>query len=156
LTLDADIRRLNSPFDQRRVSIRARSDTVFKKIFLLMLAVLLFIPLAACRKKEEAIDISALIGDQTAFNFGELETFDTDYDGYIDSLVYTLERQELAEDLFLDRSIQYTESEDVFTGELVLEFENTGDESITYSHTEIIPKSFAESVDDLEFSAPPR
>ena len=128
---------------------------MFKKIFLLMLAVLLVIPLAGCRKKEEAIDISALIDDQTAFNFGELETFDTDYDGYIDSLVYTLERQELAEDLFLDRTIQYTESEDVFTGELVLEFENTGDESTTYSHIEIIPKSFAESVEDLEFSVPP-
>jgi hypothetical protein len=128
---------------------------MFKKILLLMLAALLVIPLAGCRKKEEAIDISALIDDHTAFNFGELETFDTDYDGYIDNLVYTLERQELAEDLFLDRTIQYTESEDVFTGELVLEFENTGDESTTYSHTEIIPKSFAESVEDLEFSVPP-
>jgi len=128
---------------------------MFKKIVLLLMATVLFIPFIGCRKKEEVIDINELLGEHPAFEFGEFEAFDSDNDGFIDNLVYTFEKQEVAEDLFLDKTLQYTEDNDVFTGELVLEFENTGDEPIAYSHTEIIPKSFAESVDDLEFSVPP-
>ena len=51
--------------------------------------------------------------------------------------------------------MEYTENEDLFTGELVLGFENTGDKTTTYSNTEIIPKSFAENVDDLDFPLTP-
>jgi hypothetical protein len=42
-----------------------------------------------------------------------------------------------------------------FSGKIILRFENTGDKAIEYSHIEVIPKSFAESVDELEFSRPP-
>ena len=120
-----------------------------------MLSLLLLVPFIGCNKKEEVIDINTLLGEHPAFDFGEFEAFDSDGDGYIDNLVYTFERQEVGEDLFLGKTVQYTENNGVFTGELVLQFENTGNETIAYSHTEILPKSFAETVDDLEFSIPP-
>ena len=120
-----------------------------------MLLMIIVIPFVGCRNKEEVIDINELLDDHPAFDFGEFEALDSDNDGYVDNLVYTFARQEVTEDLFLDKTVQYTESEDVFTGELILEFENTGDDPITYSHIEAIPKSFAETVDDLEFSIPP-
>jgi hypothetical protein len=87
---------------------------------------------------------------------GEFETFDTDNDGSEDKYVLTFDREEVEKDLFLDKSVEYEKTEKGFMGTLTLEFENTGDETKTYTHTEVIPESFAKSVDDLEFSVPPK
>ena len=85
---------------------------------------------------------------------GELESLDTDNDGSYDKFVLTLAKEEVAEDLFLEKIIKYERIEEGFMGTLILEFENTGDETKTYSHRENIPKSFAVHIDDLEFSIP--
>jgi hypothetical protein len=91
------------------------------------------------------------------FIFGNLETFDFDNDGSEDRIVYTFEPEEVAEDLFLDKSIEVEKapSGSGYSKELILRFENTGDGTVEYQHIEYIPKSFAESVNDLEFSRPP-
>jgi hypothetical protein len=89
------------------------------------------------------------------FIFGNLETFDFDNDGSEDRIVYTFEPEEVAEDLFLDRSVEFDKTESGFGGKIILRFENKGDKTIEYTHIEEIPKSFAESVDDLVFSVPP-
>ncbi|NQE52739.1 hypothetical protein C5S29_04030, partial [ANME-1 cluster archaeon GoMg3.2] len=87
---------------------------------------------------------------------GKLETFDFDNDGSEDRIVYTFEPEEVAEDLFLVRTIEFNKTDsELFEGKIVLKFENKGDKPIEYSHIEEIPKSFAESVDDLVFSIPP-
>jgi hypothetical protein len=90
------------------------------------------------------------------FIFGNLETFDFDNDGSEDRIVYTFEPEEVAEDLFLVRSLEFNKTDsELFEGKIVLRFENKGDKTIEYTHIEEIPKSFAESVDDLVFSVPP-
>nr|CBH38324.1 hypothetical secreted protein [uncultured archaeon] len=87
---------------------------------------------------------------------GKLETFDFDNDSSEDRIVYTFEPEEVAEDLFLVRTIEFNKTDsELFEGKIVLKFENKGDKPIEYSHIEEIPKSFAESVDDLVFSIPP-
>nr|QNO55699.1 hypothetical protein EEOEGNLI_00036 [Methanosarcinales archaeon ANME-1 ERB7] len=87
---------------------------------------------------------------------GKLQTFDFDNDGSEDRIVYTFEPEEVAEDLFLVRTIEFNKTDsELFEGKIVLKFENKGDKPIEYSHIEEIPKSFAESVDDLVFSIPP-
>jgi len=87
---------------------------------------------------------------------GKLESFDFDNDGSEDRIVYTFEPEEVAEDLFLVRTIEFNKTDsELFEGKIVLKFENKGDTPIEYSHIEEIPKSFAESVDDLVFSIPP-
>nr|QNO55504.1 hypothetical protein BHOFGHMF_00021 [Methanosarcinales archaeon ANME-1 ERB7] len=54
------------------------------------------------------------------------------------------------------RTIEFNKTDsELFEGKIVLKFENKGDKPIEYSHIEEIPKSFAESVDDLVFSIPP-
>jgi antitoxin component YwqK of YwqJK toxin-antitoxin module len=89
------------------------------------------------------------------FIFGNIETFDFDNDGSEDKYVYSFDREEVAEDLFLDKSMELDKTDSGFSGKIILRFENTGDKAIEYSHIEVIPKSFAESVDELEFSRPP-
>jgi len=86
---------------------------------------------------------------------GEFESLDTDDDGSDDKYVLTLNRQEVAEDLFLDKSIEYEKTEEGFIGTLTLDFENLGDEKTSYVHIEEIPKSFAKHINDLEFSVQP-
>ena len=86
---------------------------------------------------------------------GEFESLDVDNDGTDDKYVLTFDRRELADDLFLDKSVEYEKTEEGLMGTVILEFENTGDETKTYTHIEKIPKSFAKHVDDLEFSVPP-
>lgn len=111
---------------------------------------------AGCFEKEEPApsqQLSELLSAE--FDFGELETFDFDNDGFDDKYVYTFETEEVAEDLFLDRSLEIEKTDSGFDGKIVLKFENKGDTPIEYTHIEEIPKSFAESVDDLVFSVPP-
>ena len=127
---------------------------MLRKTFLILLCLLLCTPAIGCAGKK-ATESEEPFGEHLAFDFGGLETLDLDGDGYEDRFTYTFEKEEVDEDLFLQKTVEYEKTEAGFMGELTLEFENTGDETKTYSHIEIIPKSFAESVDDLEFSIPP-
>ena len=86
---------------------------------------------------------------------GTFETYDLDNDGKEDRFVYSFSEEEVTEDLFLGRSIEYQEADYGYDGRIELRFENKGDEAVEYWHIEDIPKEFAESVDDLEFSVPP-
>jgi hypothetical protein len=104
---------------------------------------------------ENAATLEPSVDELPEFIFGNLETFDFDNDGSEDRIVYTFEPEEVAEDLFLDRSVEFDKTESGFDGKIILKFENKGDKPIEYTHIEEIPKSFAESVDDLVFSIPP-
>jgi hypothetical protein len=127
-----------------------------KKLILIALSILLLASIAVYGKKAEVSDAEKLLLERPEFNFGELETFDLDNDGSDDRYVYTFETEEVAEDLFLDRSLEFNKTADEsFGGKIVLRFECKGDKPIEYSHIEDIPKEFAESIDDLEFSVPP-
>jgi len=88
-------------------------------------------------------------------DIGELEMSHTDNDGIYDKFVLSLDKEEIEEDLFLGKTIVYEDMGEGYMGKMVLEFENTGDETKTYSHVENIPKSFATHVDNLFFSIPP-
>jgi hypothetical protein len=136
-----------------------------KKLILIGLSILLLVSIAGCAKgkevspTEEVSDAAKLLAElreRPESSFGELETFDLDNDGSEDKFVYTFETEEVAEDLFLERSLEFDKTgSELFEGKIVLRFENKGDKPIEYSHIEDIPKAFAESVDDLEFSLPP-
>ncbi|MFH1471188.1 MAG: PKD domain-containing protein [Candidatus Micrarchaeota archaeon] len=90
------------------------------------------------------------------FDFGELKTSDSNGDGKKDNYKYEFAREELQENLFLERKIEYArENGDSFKGAIVLSFENTGGSQLEYTHIENIPKEFAASVDDITFSIPP-
>lgn len=93
--------------------------------------------------------------DTTDFNFTTVETLDLDGDGYDDKYVVAFEEEEVADDLLLQRTIEYEkEGDGLFQGEIVLHFKNIGNAE-EYLHTEEISKEFAKTIDDLEFSVPP-
>ncbi|MBM3148549.1 MAG: hypothetical protein FJ008_02195 [Chloroflexi bacterium] len=100
-------------------------------------------------------DASALLESRGSYKFGELQTVDLKPDGSASKYVYKLPTEEVAKDLFLDRSIAYDKTNKGYMGTLTLQFKNTGQSATTYSHVERIPKSFAASVNDLTFSIPP-
>ena len=77
---------------------------------------------------------------------------DDDGDGGAERVAYVLPTTEVADGLFLERRLEYERTDDGFFGTIVLAFD--GDAS-GYEHIERIPKSLAESVDDLEFSIEP-
>ncbi|MBW3015819.1 hypothetical protein KY330_05320 [Candidatus Woesearchaeota archaeon] len=79
---------------------------------------------------------------------GERDSFDTNDDGVDDTFTLTYDKEEVADDVYLIKSIELTDTE----GTITLEFE--GDNQAVYR--EAIPKSFAEHVDELEFSVQPR
>jgi hypothetical protein len=109
-----------------------------------------------CNEEEEMSGYGDLIvGDSDKEFIENLETFDLDNDGSDDKYVYKYERIEVAENLFLDKSYEFNNVDSGLSGEIILRFENTGDNATEYTHIEVIPKSFAESVDDLEFSVQP-
>ncbi len=69
--------------------------------------------------------------------------------------VYTFPRQEVARDVFLDKTMALEKTSSGYEQRITLEFENTSDTEIEYWHTEVIPKSFAAHVDDIRFSRQP-
>lgn len=99
-------------------------------------------------------ELANLIAEE--YEFGRFEASDLDNDGTDDKYEYAFASEEVAQDLFLDRSLGYERTgSESFEGKIRLSFEHKGDEPIEYSHIEDIPKSFAASVDDIEFSVPP-
>jgi len=128
---------------------------MLRKVISIVISMALILPMVGCTRKAEDERVEMLLGDHPAFDFGELAAFDSNGDGSEDLFVYTFEKEELDDDLFLQRTVEYRDTEAGYMGELILEFENEGQKTKTYSHIEIIPKSFAETFDDLEFSIPP-
>jgi len=102
----------------KRACVIITVNTMFKKMVLLIIVMALLATPTGCRNKADGTDINELISEHPAFNFGELNTYDLDDDGYVDNLVYSFETEEITEHLLLDRTVEYTENDDVFTGEL--------------------------------------
>lgn len=97
-------------------------------------------------KQEIEVELAAVIGTQ--------ESFDTDGDSVEDKYTLTYEPEEVADDLFLKKKVEYYKTLSGFEGNIKIEFENKG-ETREFTHVELIPKSFAQSIDDLDFSLPP-
>ena len=89
------------------------------------------------------------------FDADSIQAIDSNKDGEPDKYVYNFPREQVAPDLFLDKSIELEKDSSGYSKGLILKFENTGDEPIEYRHVEFFPKSFAESIDDIEFSRTP-
>jgi hypothetical protein len=86
----------------------------------------------------------------------QIDAHDRDGDGSDDEYVLQLPREELTEDLVLDRQVAYARAgESGLSGTLTLGFENTGDSEVAYEHVEEIPKELAGHIDELTFSVPP-
>jgi hypothetical protein len=91
------------------------------------------------------------------YSIGELETFDTDYDGTDDKWTYTFNREEIGEGLFEEKVMDFEAIDSgTMQGTVTITLENRGARDYEdYEYILEIPKSFAASVDDLEFSVPP-
>lgn len=82
---------------------------------------------------------------------GELQSIDTNNDGVDDTLTYKYDAVEVAPDLYAEKSITLTAQQETFDGEILIAFFGDGDGS----YIEVIPKTFASSVDELTFSVEP-
>jgi hypothetical protein len=91
----------------------------------------------------------------TSFDPDNIQIIGQDKDGTPDRLTYTFPRQEVARDLYLDKSIDMGKASSGYKKQITLTFENESDTPVEYRHVEEIPKSFAAHVDDLQFSPPP-
>ncbi len=86
-----------------------------------------------------------------------IEVLDTNSDGIDDKWTFTFGRKEIEEGLFEEMNLdfQVIDSETI-QGLVTVKLENTGDKNYEgYEYVLEIPKSFAASIDDLEFSVPP-
>jgi hypothetical protein len=137
-----------------------------KRIYALLLILIVILLVIIITKTEKSEDNSSNRLSETEIeevsksldkeiDVGEFIASDIDSDGLYDRFVLELDSEEIGEDLVLNKTIEYNKTEQGFMGTLTLEFENTGDETKTYSHIEKIPKSFAANVNDLTFSIPP-
>jgi hypothetical protein len=86
---------------------------------------------------------------------GQFTTYDLDKDGQDDRYVYKFATEEVANDVFLDRTLEYDKNDDGYQGKIILQFDDRSNGKTDYVHIEEIPKEFAAHVDELEFSVPP-
>jgi len=87
---------------------------------------------------------------------GELHDWDSDDDGVVEKIEYTLPVYEIVEDVTLSRSL-FSELQDegwYFPGYTFM-FQYLGDDEAEFEYIVDIPKEIAVSIDDLEFSIPP-
>ncbi len=87
---------------------------------------------------------------------GELHDWDSNGDGVVEKIEYTLPTYEVVEDVTLSRSL-FSELKDegwVFPG-YTFNFQYQGDDEVEFEYVVEIPKENAASIDDLEFSIPP-
>lgn len=87
---------------------------------------------------------------------GELHDWDSNDDGIVEKIEYTLPAYEVVEDVALSRSL-FSELKDegwIFPG-YSFSFKYEGDEEVEFEYVVDIPKEHAASIDDLEFSIPP-
>jgi hypothetical protein len=110
--------------------------------------IIIFVFLAGCSQQETQDSLQEIPEPEL---MGRSEISDKDRDGINDTITYTYDQEEIAENLYLDKSITLTEKGNMFDGEIVLKFSGEGEGS----HVEVIPKSFASSVDELTFSVEP-
>jgi len=119
---------------------------VFKKAGLILVSILLLIPLVSCTSgPEEQVTQSSL---------DEFSAYDLDNDGEQDKYVYKFAEEEISEDVYLTRTIEFEKTDEGAEGKISLQFEDQG-QGGDYRHVESIPKDFASHVDELEFSVPP-
>lgn len=113
-------------------------------ILILTISVLIF----GCNKDSNVVfgEIDELIEASDDFNFdsGTLEI-----DG--DTTTLEFEREEVANGIFMEKKVEFVETDDGYDGTITITFDGEGD----YAHIETIPKSFAAHVDDLKFSVEP-
>jgi hypothetical protein len=116
-------------------------------ILILTISVLIF----GCTKNSN--DSNALSGgieelieasDDFNFDSGTLEIDD-------DTTTLEFEREEVANGIFMEKKVEFVETDEGYDGTITITFDGEGD----YSHIETIPKSFAAHVDDLVFSIEP-
>ena len=110
---------------------------------LLVLALLVSITIGCIRVTEKPIES------------GQFTTYDLDEDGQDDMYAYKFATEEVANDVFLDRTLEYNKSDDGYQGKIILRFDDRSKGKTHYVHIEEIPKEFASHVDELEFSVPP-
>jgi len=96
-----------------------------------------------------AIDTTEVV--EVGLPTAEPESKDTDGDGIDDHFTYKSEKIEVQDGIFMTRNIEYQLTDEGYDGEVVLEFDGEGE----YEHIEYFPKSFAEHIDDIEFSIEP-
>ena len=85
---------------------------------------------------------------------GTYEERDTDGDGTADSFAFIFPAEQLAENLTLVRTISLAAKGADATMRMNLRYENTGSVPIQLTHRVVIPKEFAELIDELTMSVP--
>ncbi len=81
----------------------------------------------------------------------EIEVFDTNSDGTDDKWRYSLIESEVEEGLFAQETLELQQTNAGMQGTIIATLENRGDiDYLDYEYLIEIPKSFAETVDDLE------
>jgi len=119
---------------------------VYKKVWLILVFVLLLIPLVSCTPASD---------DQVSQdNIDEFSALDLDNDGEQDKYVYKFAEEEISEDVYLIRTIEVVKTDEGAEGKISLEFDDQSNGS-DFRHVENIPKDFASNVDELQFSVPP-
>jgi hypothetical protein len=100
--------------------------------------------------------MDALSESDVDFDTSNFNAVDADGDGRDDKYTLTFEAEQVTDGLTLDKSVEYETTGEGLMGSITLDFESTwADDTRTHTHRETIPKSFAESVADLEFSVQP-
>lgn len=108
----------------------------------LVVFLMIIVLLSGCRHPSESdyeAELSTLVGERSEAGGKQILSYDA---------------VEVADDIFMEKTVECTETAEGFDGTIILEFENKGSAD-GFTHIESIPKEFAESVDDLEFSVEP-
>jgi hypothetical protein len=121
--------------------------------FLFLIIILLLGCLGGSSETSEE-PIKQTIESEPEIEVGARTSLDTDGDGVEDKYTLTYESEEVAPGLFLQRKVEYEEVGTELQGTITIEFENKGN-TREYTHLEVIPKSFAQSINDIEFSTAP-
>ncbi|MFC1956938.1 hypothetical protein ACFLVY_01400 [Chloroflexota bacterium] len=119
---------------------------MYKKPAIILILSLLLIPLVSCTSgPDEQVSQASL---------DEFSTFDLDNDGEPDKYVYKFSEEEIFDDVYLTRTIEFEKADVGTDGKISLQFDDKS-QGNDYRHVENIPKEFASHVDELQFSVPP-
>jgi len=116
-----------------------------------MIVTLLCTPLVSCIPES---DDQVSQDNVSQNNIDEFTAFDLDNDGEQDKYVYKFAEEEIADDVFLTRTIEFEKTDKGAEGKISLRFDEQS-QGNDFRHVENIPKDFASHVDELEFSVPP-
>ncbi|MFC1938964.1 hypothetical protein ACFLWM_02290 [Chloroflexota bacterium] len=119
---------------------------MYKKIGLILVFYLLLIPLVSCNS-ETAEQVPQV-------NLDEFSAFDLDNDGEHNRYVYKFGEEEISDDVYLTRTIEFKKTDEGTEGKISLQFDDKS-QGNDYRHVENIPKEFASHIDELKFSVPP-